>query len=133
MEAQRSHIHIAHEHAALLRVIEPLQQPDQGGLPRAAAADDGDALAGRDAERDMLQCRSSAAGIRECDALERDSRTASPRLNVARVRRLGDERPRGKQIEDAARGGDAEQALVEELAELAERAEDLDAEHQDDE
>ena len=31
------------------------------------------------------------------------------------------------------RGGDAEQALVEELAQLAERAEDLDAEHQDDE
>ena len=50
MEAQRSHINIAHEHAALLRVVEPLQQPDQGGLPRAAAADDGDALAGRDAE-----------------------------------------------------------------------------------
>ena len=81
----------------------------------------------------MVQCRSSAAGIRECDALERDSRATSPRLKVARVRCLGDERPRGKQIEDAARGGDAEQALVEELAELAERAEDLDAEHQDDE
>ncbi len=50
--------------------VEAGQQLDQGGLPRAVLADQGQALPGAQVQGDLAQGRRLAAGIGEADALE---------------------------------------------------------------
>ena len=75
-----AHVDAVDQDAALERVVEARDEVDQAGLAGAAAADQGDGLAGLGADRDVLE--DDVAGlVAEGDMLQVDAA-----LDVARVR-----------------------------------------------
>ncbi len=132
IEGEVAQVVAADHDAPPLRVVEAEEEPGDGGLARAARPHDADALPRLDLEGEIVVSGVATAGIGERHALEGHG---------GRERRRVEQRPPGvsdqglglEDLDDAARGGDAEHPLVEDHAQLAEGAEDLDAQHQDDE
>ena len=122
----------ADPHHAFVRVVEAQQQPDDGGLPRSALSHEPDPLPRADAERELPVRGAAPAGVGEGHRLElhRGRERA-----VERERRRGglDLRPCVQHREDAVRRRAYHHPVVQQRAQIALRAEHLDAHHQDDE
>ncbi len=139
---QGAQVAVADADGAGLRVIEAEQQADDGGFAGPAGADDADALAGGDGEGESAMGRAAGAGIGEADIFKGD---AGVLLHLSRYAgevgsrcdpgeggraRRGDFRI--QQGVDAGGGGLAVHALVQDGAQVAQRAENLGAGHQHD-
>ena len=114
--------------AAALGIVEAQEEPGHGRLAGAARAHDADPFAGTHREADAGVRGSPAAGIGEGHVLEGHAGVA--RLRPGRP--VGHRRQRVEQGEDAARGRETQHPLVQERAQLAQRPEYLDAQHEDD-
>ena len=68
---ERAQILAADADGAGLRIVQAQQQAHDGGFAGAAGADDADALAGGDGERQAAMRRAAAAGIGEADVARR--------------------------------------------------------------
>ncbi len=131
VERQVTHVVAAEQHPPLLGIVEAEEEPRHGGLARAARPHDAHALAGLDLEGEPVVGGPPAAGIGELHPLEGQRRREPGPVDHARVATTH-ERPGVEEIEDALGRRDAEHALMQEDAQLAQGAEDLDAQHQDD-
>ena len=113
-----------------LRIVEPVHQPDQRGLPRAACADYAQRLPFSKIERHVIERRPVSAVVPERNRFERNLR--------AQVRRRA--RPGGvhhsnllvQDAEDALRRGQHTHTLVVQVRQLSHRPEHFYAEHQND-
>ena len=122
----------ADPHDALVGVVEPQQQPDDGGFPRSALPHEPDPLPGFDPERELPVRGAPPAGVRERHVLELHLRRERAVERDRRRRRL-DLRPRIEHREDVVRGSASHHPGVEQRAQVALRAKHLDPHHQDDE
>ncbi len=110
---ERAQVDAAERDAPFLRVEEPQEQVRHGGLPGAARADEGDALAGLEPQVESFEGRRHHARVPRGDSLERhdDGRSGRGRrpLGIAHgrlVRRqLEDTPPGGERSRQLARGG----------------------------
>ena len=121
----------AHDHAALLRVMEAEQEARHGRLPRAARSDDRHPLTRPGREGQALVRRAAAARIAEGHLFEGDRRGQARNVGDG-AGRSGDGRPHRQERQHALCRGKAEHALVEQHAEVPQWAEHLDAQHEDD-
>ncbi len=131
VEAELAHVAPADPHVAALRIVEAQEELQHRRLPRSARPHDRDALPGADREAQPLVGRPPAPGIGERDVLERDRGRQRGGIH-GRADGIADQRLRRQHLGDALRRRQAEHALVEQDAQLAEWAEDLDPEHEDD-
>ena len=129
-EAQRVELAPAQPNSPLLRHVDPLQQPEQRRLARARAPHHAHAAPRRRAEAHLAQRVPPPRRVGERDRVELQLRA---QLIGARVRRrVGHLRLRVGHFQHALRGRHAEQPLVEQLAQFAQRTENLHAQHQHD-
>ena len=131
LERQLAQVVAAEADRALDRIVEAQQQAHDRRLAAARRADHADALARRHREAETVMHQARGAGIAEAHAFEREARRE--RLRQRRRRRVLDQRPAVENLVEALRRRHADHALVQHRAQLAHRAEDLDAQHQDDE
>ena len=117
--------------APALRIVEAQEQPGHRRLARAARSDDPDPLTGLHVEGQAVVRRATATRIGERHGLEAHGGRERARV---RQRRLGvpDQGLGLEDLDDAARGGDAEHPLMQDDPQLAQRPEHLDAQHEDD-
>ena len=73
------------QHAALLGVVQPREQPGDGALARAGGADEGERLARRDVQVEPVE-HEAVALVAEADAVEPDVARAA--LELDRMARL---------------------------------------------
>ena len=132
VEGEIPHVAAADQDAALIGVVEAQQQARHGGLARAARPDDAHPLARANGEAQAVVRRPPPARIRKAHGLERDGRFEPRRVRRGGGRTVAHQGLGVEDPEDALRGGDAEHALVQQRAQLAQRPEDLDAEHEHD-
>jgi hypothetical protein len=126
LRRQAAHIVPADPHDALGGVVEPLQQPHDRRLARAAHADDADPFARADGEAQAPVDRPVAPGIGEGHGLEGDRRLDRRKRRGAGHRRR-DRGPRLQQFQHRDGGRLAQHAPVQHAAQVALRAEHLDA------
>ena len=107
----------AHQDGALRRIEQPCQQCEQGGLPRAGAADDGDPLPRRHRKVQAAQDEPVRGGVLESDVLELD-RDALP-LRPPQPGRL--EILLDRLVHDGADPGHGGFATLEEIRDPAQR------------
>ncbi len=129
-EGKRTQILSANADAAFVRVIETQQQAHDRGFPAARGADDADPLARGDLNVEPLVNDAPGRRVGEADILEGDRRLQ--RCGKVRIGRVGDQRPVVQYGVDALGRGHAHHPLVEHGPELAHRAIDFNAQHQDD-
>ena len=128
-EAQIIQLATAQPDCPLLRRVQTLQQPDQRRFSRPRSADHADSPARLDRERHSIQRRASARRIAEGDILELDPRLQRGHRLSRGIRR---QRLRPIQIQHTLSGRDAQQSLMEELAQFSQGTEDFHAQHQHD-
>ena len=127
---ERGEVGAADAHAAGLRIVKPQQQRRDGRLAAAARADDADALAGSDVERQPTERLAAPARIGEMHVVETDGRRERRRGPRAALRHR---RLRLQQRVDAERRRLPDHAVMQHGTEIAQRAENLGARHQHDE
>jgi hypothetical protein len=115
-----------------LRVVEAEEEPGDGGLARPARPHDAHALPGLDLEGEIGVSGTAASGVGEGHAFESHGGGERGRVEQ-RALGVSDQGLGLEDLDDAARSGDAQHPLVEDDAQLAERSEHLDTQHQDDE
>ena len=128
-EAERTHVDTADRDLAMIRIVKAQEQPRDGRLARPARPHERHALARADAEAHPVVRGAAPARIGERHAVEYDAGVAGLGTGVA----ITHDRHRIEQLKDPARRRETEHALVEKHAQLAQRTEDLDAEHEHDE
>ena len=128
-QAQLAQVTAPDRHPPALGIVEAQQQAGDGRLAGAARPHDAHALARAHREAHAGVGGPPTAGVHERHALEGEPGVA--RLQPGRAIVHG--RARVEDREDPARRRQTQHPLVEEHAKLAQRAEDLDAQHQDDE
>ena len=129
---KRAKVVLADPHRALVGVVEPKEQPHDGGLPGPALTHESDPLSRVDAKRELLVRGAASAGVGERHVVELHHRRERA-VEVGRLRRRLDLRMRVQHREDVVRRGAPHHSVVQQRAEITLRAEHLDAHHQDDE
>ena len=128
LEAQLAQVAAADRDPAAIGIVEPEQQPRDRRLARAARAHDRDALARPNVEAQLDVRRATRPRIGERDVLE--GHPGVGRFRAGRVIRHG--RDGVEERENAASRGETQHPLVKQDAQLSQRTEHFDAEHQDD-
>ncbi len=121
----------ADEHASFVGIVEAQQEPGHGRLARPARSDDRHPLPRPQGEGQPLVRGTTAARVPEGHILEGDRRREAAHVSH-RARRIPHGGPDRQESQHASGSRDAQHALVQEHAEIAQRAEHLDAQHEHD-
>jgi hypothetical protein len=130
-EAEVPRVAAADEHPAALGIVEAQEEPGHRRLARAARTDNGHALARLHAEGEARVSGAAPAWISEGHVVERHRGSEPPDVG-GRAGLVTDRRRGREQRQHSPRGGEAQHALVKEHAEVPQRPEHLDAQHEDD-